>query len=413
MDSELQSIVDSLSQRFRRPAAIDDPRLHLLVHSAHESTLTDRVRIASILTLDTPPDAQAWVRDQGIAKATGPLRLKANGELGMDARVCVPVRANGVLLGFLWLTEGEPRFNDEELAVADQAAAAAAAILYRHQFGDPAHRVREIELTQQLLAVDLATRARAAHDLANEGIFAHTGQVGVIVAKMRLATSAQDEPLNTIIGQALDHFRRSLAPHMCLTAPRGAYGVAIVADDEPALAISGLDGLAAKLLRQLEATARTAQTDAWVAGCSSGAVHLADVDRGYREAADAAAVAQAIDAYAPVAVRGAVGPYGFLAELVRGDGTKVPEPIARLLALPSDGGLAETLERYLDLAGDAKESADQLSLHRGSLYHRLKRIEKVTGRSLKRGDDRLELHLGIKLARMLGEYPRRPETSRR
>lgn len=411
MDSELQMIIDSLSQRVRRPAAIDDPRLHLLVHSAHEGNHTDRVRIASILTLDTPPDAQRWVREQGITKATGPVHLRANDELGMDARVCVPIRANGVLLGFLWLTEDPHPLDDDELAVARQGADAAAAVLYRHQFRDPAHRKREIELTQQLLVTDLGTRARAAHELAEEGFFVHAGPVGVIVVKMRSRPpTTQHEPLDTIIGQALDNFRRSLAPHKSVTAPRDDHGVAIVADDEPALSISGLDGLAAKLLTQLEATARATGADVWVAGCSSGKSTAGDAHRGYLEAADAAAVAQAIDVYAPVADWSAIGPYGFLAELARGDASsRVPEPIAKLLALPPDGGLVETLECYLDLAGDVKESANALSLHRASLYYRLEKIEAVTGRNLKRGDDRLELHLGIKVARLVGRYPRRSE----
>ena len=61
-----------------------------------------------------------------------------------------------------------------------------------------------------------------------------------------------------------------------------------------------------------------------------------------------------------------------------------------------------TLEVYLDHACDAKLSAEALFLHRASLYYRLQRIEQIAGVNLKSGADRLALHIGLKLARLLG-----------
>ena len=65
-----------------------------------------------------------------------------------------------------------------------------------------------------------------------------------------------------------------------------------------------------------------------------------------------------------------------------------------------------TLETYLDLAGDAKASAERLSLHRGTLYYRLQKAERIAGVDMRSGGDRLALHLGFKLARLLGLYPK-------
>ncbi|MBN9622586.1 MAG: helix-turn-helix domain-containing protein, partial [Actinobacteria bacterium] len=64
--------------------------------------------------------------------------------------------------------------------------------------------------------------------------------------------------------------------------------------------------------------------------------------------------------------------------------------------------LIETLERYLDLGGDARAAAEQLFIHRSSLYGRLHRIEEVAGVDLHSGEDRLELHLGVRLWRLGG-----------
>jgi DNA-binding PucR family transcriptional regulator len=41
----------------------------------------------------------------------------------------------------------------------------------------------------------------------------------------------------------------------------------------------------------------------------------------------------------------------------------------------------------------------RLRIHKTSLYYRLRRIEKLTGMSLRDGEDRLALHLGVTLAR--------------
>jgi hypothetical protein len=70
------------------------------------------------------------------------------------------------------------------------------------------------------------------------------------------------------------------------------------------------------------------------------------------------------------------------------------------------GPVIATLETYLDLAGDAKASAERLSLHRGTLYYRLQKAERIAGVDLRSGCDRLALHLGFKLARLIGLYPK-------
>ncbi|GAA2552435.1 helix-turn-helix domain-containing protein [Pseudonocardia hydrocarbonoxydans] len=70
----------------------------------------------------------------------------------------------------------------------------------------------------------------------------------------------------------------------------------------------------------------------------------------------------------------------------------------RALAAHDPGDrLRETLAVYLDEAGSAPRTAKALALHRTSLYHRLRRIEEITGMDLSDGRDRLVLHLGLRL----------------
>ena len=82
------------------------------------------------------------------------------------------------------------------------------------------------------------------------------------------------------------------------------------------------------------------------------------------------------------------------------------DPRLATLLDQADGQVITTLETYLDLAGDAKASAERLSLHRGTLYYRLQKAERIAGVDLRNGCDRLALHLGFKLARLIGLYPK-------
>ncbi|MCY7365191.1 MAG: helix-turn-helix domain-containing protein, partial [Frankiaceae bacterium] len=78
----------------------------------------------------------------------------------------------------------------------------------------------------------------------------------------------------------------------------------------------------------------------------------------------------------------------------------VDDPVRALLDDP-DERLAVTAARYLELAGSVKATAAALQVHRQTLYYRLSRIEQVTGLDLADGEDRLRLHLGLLVGRLV------------
>jgi DNA-binding PucR family transcriptional regulator len=83
----------------------------------------------------------------------------------------------------------------------------------------------------------------------------------------------------------------------------------------------------------------------------------------------------------------------------------VPDELQRIFSSRDGAELIRTLETYLDLACDIKATSDALALHRTSLYYRLQKIERLAGVDLHRGEDRLLLHLGLRLARLSGRHP--------
>jgi DNA-binding PucR family transcriptional regulator len=131
-----------------------------------------------------------------------------------------------------------------------------------------------------------------------------------------------------------------------------------------------------------------------------GAAELERASYSYIEALRATRIARAMPNLGPVVAWDDVGIFRPLSLLPEDevDRSGVDPRVRQLLA---NATLAETAERFLDLAGNVQQTAAELHLHRTALYHRLDRIGTLYGLDLQRsGDDRLLAHLGLKLARL-------------
>jgi hypothetical protein len=355
--AELQELVDALAERLGRPVAIEDRRYRVLAYSAHAEPL-DRVRLASILAREAPADVADWLDAQGLPSARGPVRLPDAPRVGMGPRVAVPVRDDGVL-GFVWLID--EGLGAEELAAAEQTARAAAPLLARLR-GDPA-------FVGELLGDDAGARERAAHALRERGL---RGAVRVLVG---------------------DGVPRGALPRHRLVI--GARAALLAGGDEAVAALA-------------------AAQQGGVIGVSAARERLEDARDAVGEAETAAAVARRHDTAQGIApgrpgpgppigvplVRwDSLGAYQLLVPLAA---APLPAPLQRLLDHPDADPLVATLEAYLDRAGDARAAAAALFIHRTSLYHRLRRIEAITQTSLRDGDDRLALHIGLRIRRLRG-----------
>jgi DNA-binding PucR family transcriptional regulator len=71
--------------------------------------------------------------------------------------------------------------------------------------------------------------------------------------------------------------------------------------------------------------------------------------------------------------------------------------LTALEAADHHGILVQSLECFLDYAGDVRRAAGDAGVHRSTFYQRLRRIEEVTGCDLDSGSDRLMLHLALKV----------------
>jgi sugar diacid utilization regulator len=403
--NELQGLVDALAAELGQPVDVDDRHHRAIAYSSHRDPV-DPVRLASILQREAPREVTDWLESLGIRDAAEPVHVPANPRFGMAARVCLPIRFDGTLLGYLWLIEEPEPLTVAQLEAAVRCAGELAVTLARERQLELGDRERKRELLGRLLGddapgTDAADAAAAAAELVGGGFLAAAPAYAVLVVQPlhRDRPEPSDAVRVRIVG-AVDQLRRSVAPHHAL--------VRIGADRIDVVLACASAGDADRRARRLAETVERelAGSEGWSALVAAGdeRATVRELRDAYAEAWVALRVARAVEGFAPLARWADLGAYRTLATLLGdGDPHAVPAPaLARLLACPDAATLVPTLERYLDLGGDARAAAVALYLHRSSLYGRLRRIEEVAGVDLRTGEDRLELHMALRLWRLGG-----------
>jgi hypothetical protein len=406
MNHAVQEIVDRLAVRVGRPAVLEDRQLRLVAFSAHDEPVDD-VRETSILQRHASAEVSRWLSGLGIRRARRPVRVPGNPALRMLPRICVPVRHKDMLLAYLFFVDADESMTATDLEWCMREGAELGAQLHLDSVAGMVSSARVAELVRMLL-MDSPMAAVAARNLADDGLVATDGVVVAVIQAIagdhEAGIDIQDCLAETLVGSPR-LYRRDGA--LYLTRKDHCALVMVAADDDDARLRAQLDSLRAAASAEL-AVAQPGV--ALVVGVGGHRTALADAVHSYREARMAAMAAATLPGVGETVRWSHLGVYQVAATLAdRGGPPPVPhDGLRRLLDLPEALPLLETLETYLDAAGNARLTAELLHLHRTSLYYRLQRVEQLARTDLKDGVERLALHLSLKVARMTGQYaPRR------
>ncbi|WP_327586923.1 helix-turn-helix domain-containing protein [Nonomuraea sp. NBC_00507] len=401
MASALQRLIDSLGDRLGRSVAIDDPGIRLLAYSSHAGGF-DSARLESIMRRRVSDAIVTYVHGLGLLESRDLVMVPARPDLGLDAdRMVMPIRHEDKLLGFLWLLLTDGPVTDAHVRAVRQAGEQAALIMHREYLLGELSRGRQRELARDLLSDDSDLRADAAGRLIEEELVV----AGYVTALMVTVTHTMDEPLaerdRLALAAGLDRGRRRLAPGNGIQLARPDHGILIVV--HAGRPVPGdMEELAEAIREQVIAESGRARDECWI-GIGEPRSALVSAYESYREARAATNVARVVRVLGPVVRYSRLGVYGLLAELPPNRLARSLHPGLRAL-LDHDGGnegLVRTLETFLDNAGDVKRTSEHLRIHRASLYYRLRRIEEIAGIRLSSGDDRLAVHLALKVARLI------------
>ncbi|MGP4006457.1 PucR family transcriptional regulator [Streptomyces sp. 4N124] len=380
---DYQELVDEISELLGVPATLENRDFELIAFAAYDSedeldaSALDPVRARSILTRRSTAAVRAWFEGFGITRATAPVRIPPTPEAGVHrGRICLPVRHRGVVLGYVWLLEGEPGPTEQQLAAA-------------------------MDVTGRIGAL-LADEAQAGADLTRELREVLTAERGwqrdMAVAALRTALGPRGEGLHTVVCVAPwpstdpdDAPSARTIPHataLC-TVPWGTSGQSLAV----LVRLRSPDARTPALA----AAARLLKEGAGAAGVGEPRTGLAELGTTWQEASAAARAALAEPRFGPVAEWNHIGPYRLLTSLPP---DTAHDPAVAPLLTPAHRDLARTAEVYLDCAGQAARTAAELGIHRQTLYYRLSRVEKLTGLDLDDGEQRLLLHMALKAAKL-------------
>jgi hypothetical protein len=382
-------VIDQLAEELGRSVVINDPAMQMLYASAHYGD-EDPVRVRALLNHGAEPRARGHVLAQGVSDWIRAGLIPANPDIGMHARVCVPVRWEGELLGLLMVIDADGSMTTAELGRVNQVAQELAFTL--HSDSEQAGNEGKAEQTVLDLVGGDVSAVRAA------------------IAALRASGDADAFAAVTAVKVAVCGAVNTTRPHVEIALRHALSGRP---RPDRAAAMSAVPGDWAIILigrppPQSEPTTRritgildrvhelAAGQFRCVAGIGSTEDGLGHASRSLSRAS-LAFEAAALGLRDPVTSWDSLGAYGPVLSIPADRLTEaaLPPELQRLLAADPDGHLSATLRAYLDAAGNGPLAAQELHIHRTSLYYRLGRIRELTGLDVADGQTRLAAHLGF------------------
>lgn len=393
---------DALAQVVYGPfvsAAVDDTRGRLLVASRHFGD-EDPLRTYAVLQRDSDARVVAHFRAHGIHRWTAPGRVPADPELAFKARVCCPILSHDIRFGHLFLID--EALEDWEVDLAATVADEVGRMLHRRLVLHEEDEDRRESLTRDLVAPEPGRRDAARRSVIDE----HRAEAVDPAAALCVLLAAPDagEDAGTSLRVALEHLARTRDGARALTAVSGRQATVLL------LGASATAETSRALAERLVADVTRTAGGRVVAGTGTVSTGPDAARRSHEEARAAAEAAALLPSLGDVVGPDDLGAYALLLALPRDlAGPELyPAALRRLLDHDPHGMLVDTLETYLDCCGDATRTAAALRVHRSTLYYRLGRIEAVAGTDLHDGRNRLALHLGVTLRRVVAAYRQDP-----
>jgi PucR family transcriptional regulator, proline-responsive transcriptional activator len=374
-EARVQRELDDLAGAIGRSVSLDDEGGALVAYSVQGDDV-DPVRVRAILSRRVSREVLEYQRRHGVESARGPVRVPANKRLGMAARLCVPLARGGRRLGYLWILDEDESLRPAEVASARKAAQRLARPLEARTgaaravdalFGRLLRTRRPgpdaIPRLRELVGIEADSPVRVAVVLLTTDRTPDLTDAARSLSRLRFVAATHVQP-------------ESVALLVLATADIGATGEAVAerlsgADARKQSIVVGISppaSLAPQSLPRQQASATLA------AGCAS------------------------VDASLPRTI--AWSDLGIYRRLLLTTRPSTWHDVPLLNQSKSSELLEQTLETYLDNAGDASRTATVLSIHRTTLYYRLGRLKTEHGIDLQDGLTRTDLHAQVKLRRL-------------
>jgi len=388
----LQRALDQLSVEIGRPLTIFDEFLILVAHTTHGAEI-DPVRRESILTRSAVSAVRQRAPQLHLDRASGPFRCDFSSALQMEPRVVVPLRRAGTLLGSLWVSDPGGALTDADCQRLDGAGERLVEVLYQSQGSRSPWR--EKELRQGKLLRQVLKKTGSEQDRAWETLSAAIGKQYsdrlTIMALLARSGTAFPSLLSKVVTRQVGQ------PLLALVRER----FAIIGLCSSGATPDGAEWSMTERLRNAHNGIHVTLTDQLLIGIAPTLPWGANAAAAREQAEDALTATLLLPEFAPVAKWEDLGLLRLALKLNR-DGINLTAQFPELDALLEldSASLLDTFEAYLDNGADVQRTANQLFLHRATVYYRLEKVASIIGCSLHDGQVRALFHVGIKLYKL-------------
>jgi purine catabolism regulator len=385
---DLTELTRQLAEILHCSVSIEDASLRLLAHTTMEPT--DEVRERSIQLGKTPDDVVEYLRTQGLfdhlRKNPKPYRLPMNPTIGFSMeRIVSPILVGSQLFGYIWIIASDQPLNELDTLVIERGAVVAALILSRQE------TVYETEQRIKALMFD--------GSINPDGSFLLNG-----LPERAWQTSLQNGYILLVVDAGtLDRQSRRQLTALVEDYMKGEGLWAAAIEREQYLAVVAGTQNVEKARALAESFVPTAAQKGFqvTIGISSASSQINLMRQQYQQAVDALKAANAFNN----GVR-RVWVYdnlGFLGDLF----SRAPEKrinnrytdIIRKIDLydrEKNTQYLHTLEVYLDNQTSANKAAQEIFIHRNTLYQRLEKISDLWGIDLQDPLMVLNINMAIK-----------------
>jgi sugar diacid utilization regulator len=383
---EVQAIIDDLARTLGRPITLEDAGGRLVAYSAHEQPV-DSVRVETLLRRGASESTLKALKERGvyedIERSPGVAFVEGIAEIGFSPRVALVLKVGGVVLGYLWVTNGKAPLTP--------------------QMEEALLRGRQ-QLVQALerRGVTLDVRQKQREDIISDLVRGGRRDMDGLLSALRAMGWYGEPPFQVMLvrdrkeGRAHQVFKETEAL-LSGAVPACFRGVH---RDDVVVVFSGAEAHGTVRVANAIADRYSKMGRDVAVGLGGTCEDLSHLKRSYSEASEAIALGAKYRSHSGCFDYRALAPYDLLSCLAdcKRHTTYGRDAVTKLVTYDElhKSQLFDTLETYLDLYGKRKTAASRLNIHPNTLDYRIRKVRELTGMDPDDPDSRLVLHVWTK-----------------
>lgn len=395
-----EDLAKAIAAGLGQPVMIEDRQFNLLAATNPGPSCAAFDEIVG--SNGTPVAVLKHLEDRGVTRglrAGGTVYLP-KGDPHAVGRHMVPIAAGEEIHGFLSVLEATGGLPDDSLSRLQSAAMALAVEFLKQGTAADSDQKMRRDFFRDLLFANHSLSQETLHRRATYLGYQLSSSYWALVVEYDNIPSDEGVPAElkklTDTLNALLSFRQALV----ITQGQGATILYPVKDGQPTL--DKVKHLAETIRQKVSQTSPGLTVSI---GIGQLYPDLMSIPKSYREAAQAAKIGRSLKGPNSVHVFTDLGIYRMLLQFAT---TQNPnefycDALERLLEYDqqADKELVKTLAAFLECNGNLTETSERLYIHRNTLKYRLERIRDITQIDLDDSENRLMLHLGLKMHQIL------------